>query len=592
MSDQDPLSGLLGSFRRKRKRNQSSEDLDLSRQEKPATEKGLNPLDLLGLPEAQRDLVNFLSRRKQATLSELQSRMQLELGELASVITELKQIGYIHEALLDGVVHYRVVFGGKVSRSARGVPQKIWDAVDLDNTVFLKQVPLFQDFTEDQLQAIAVQMDSKRYKRNEVIIWQGDVGYGVYFIKSGIVGISRISGEGHDDSTEVLAYLKQGDILGEHNLLTHHQYTATATATALSEVELLSMRHEAFLDLLLEYDNAALRLARMLAERIIAVNGRLSSKGADTKLTVVVGDGKSQDTVFGSAIAMTLSGATRRRAVYTEHPNPKMLASRLQNPALQDVYAHPSGFDVAIVEGTPGLPGAVRTTLVIDRLFNEYSNVVIGLSGKIDDTISYMLEKANQVIVLAGNEQAQTTHQTIAKLRGYVHPERTNILVVERAPTENFRPADAAYADYIIPYTLETLPVLADLTPDQLPPEVADVIDALVDRLGRTNQIGVYIPSTTDVDQVVDTSSYIDRTIDFLGQLFGGEAATSNEAHGVWNSDEVGLVSEAIYIVRTFVTQAELDRYLGDVLEYVEQLKEELAQEAMAVEVNQKLMLI
>ena len=114
----------------------------------------------------------------------------------------------------------------------------------------------------------------------------------------------------------------------------------------------------------------------------------------------------------------------------------------------------------------------------------------------------------------------------------------------------------------------------------------------LADRLGRTNQIGIYIPTTTDVDQEIDTSGYIQKTITFLGEIFGGAMASSSEAHGVWNSEEVGLVSETIHIVRTFVTQAELDRYLGDVLEYIERLKFVLRQEAMALEVNQKLMLI
>ncbi len=596
MSDQDPLSGLLGSFRRKKNKRAepapTGDDVDFSRKEKSAEEKGLNPLDLLGLPEIQRDLVNFLSRRKQATLTELQSRLQLDVRELATVIDELKQSGYLHEALLDGVVHYRVVFGGKVSRSARGVPQQIWDAVDLDNTVFLKQVPVFQRMSDEQLQAVAAQMTSRRYKRNEVIIWQGDVGYGVYFIKSGIVGISRISGEGHDDNTEVLAYLKQGDLLGEHNLLTDYQYSATATATALSEVELLTMRHEDFLNLLLTYDAVALRLARVLAERIVSVNGRLSSKGADTKLTVVISSGKVQDTLFGSCIAMSLAESTRRKAVYTEHPNPKTLASRFKVTAQQELSAQPGGFDIAVIEGTPGLPAAVRTTLVIDRLFNEYANVVVGLSGKIDDTVSYMLEKANQVILLADNNAAAEINPTLGKIRAHVHPERTSILVVARQDSNADEPDVLPQTDYIIPDLLGDIPALSGLTPTVVAPELTRTVDALVDRLGRTNQIGVYIPTTTDVDQVVDTSRYIDQTIAFLGQLFGGETATSNEAHGVWNSDEVGLVSEAIFIVRIFVTQAELDRYLGDVLEYVEQLKEELAQEAMAVEVNQKLMLI
>jgi hypothetical protein len=44
--------------------------------------------------------------------------------------------------------------------------------------------------------------------------------------------------------------------------------------------------------------------------------------------------------------------------------------------------------------------------------------------------------------------------------------------------------------------------------------------------------------------------------------------------------------------VQTYVTKTALDRHLGEVLEYVEKLKTELGQEAMALEVNRNIMLV
>jgi hypothetical protein len=112
----------------------------------------------------------------------------------------------------------------------------------------------------------------------------------------------------------------------------------------------------------------------------------------------------------------------------------------------------------------------------------------------------------------------------------------------------------------------------------------------LADRLGRNNQISVYIPTTIDVNQTIDTTAYVQKTLAFLGKRFGG--ATSSQAHGVWNSEETGLVSETVHIVRSYTTQADLDKYLADIMEYMETLKKDLKQEAMAVEVNQKLILV
>jgi len=102
--------------------------------------------------------------------------------------------------------------------------------------------------------------------------------------------------------------------------------------------------------------------------------------------------------------------------------------------------------------------------------------------------------------------------------------------------------------------------------------------------------VSVFIPTTVDVDQAADAGAAVDQTLAFLGRLFGG--ATSSRAQGVWNSERAGLVNETIFVVRSYVTQADLDRHLPEVLAFVERLKGELRQEAMAVEVNQRLMLI
>jgi hypothetical protein len=75
-----------------------------------------------------------------------------------------------------------------------------------------------------------------------------------------------------------------------------------------------------------------------------------------------------------------------------------------------------------------------------------------------------------------------------------------------------------------------------------------------------------------------------------MGKHFGG--ATSNQAEGVWDSEEAGLVNEVVYIVRSFVTQEEMNEHLDAVLAYMAELKEKLQQEAMAVEVDRKLMLV
>ena len=88
----------------------------------------------------------------------------------------------------------------------------------------------------------------------------------------------------------------------------------------------------------------------------------------------------------------------------------------------------------------------------------------------------------------------------------------------------------------------------------------------------------------------MDTSVYVQKTLDFLAERFGG--ATSKEAQGVWNSKDSGLVGEKVFIVNTFVSRAAMNMYLDEVVEFIKGIKVDLRQEAMALEVNQKLTLI
>jgi hypothetical protein len=64
------------------------------------------------------------------------------------------------------------------------------------------------------------------------------------------------------------------------------------------------------------------------------------------------------------------------------------------------------------------------------------------------------------------------------------------------------------------------------------------------------------------------------------------------EAKGIWNSEEIGLVGEKLYKVHTYVTSKDLKNHLDEVVEYLKFMKDELKQEAMALEINQKLTLI
>ena len=118
----------------------------------------------------------------------------------------------------------------------------------------------------------------------------------------------------------------------------------------------------------------------------------------------------------------------------------------------------------------------------------------------------------------------------------------------------------------------------------------AQITHRFFDSLEHRHQIGVYVPTTLAVNQQIDTTEYVNRTLNFLGERFGG--ATRIQANGVWKSAEVGLVGETVYIVRTYATEADMNKYLDEIIAYIKEIKINLKQETIAFEVDQKLALL
>ncbi|MBN1562859.1 MAG: cyclic nucleotide-binding domain-containing protein [Anaerolineae bacterium] len=554
---------------------------------------GLNPLDLLGLPAAQRDVINWLSRRKQARFDDIREALGLDTAQLTTILTALKAARHVQEALINGEIFYRVIFAGKVNRAARGLPESIWKRVDLDNTIFLREIPLFRGLADDRLRDIANQLEERRYRRNEVIMWQGGIGEGIYFIKSGIVGLTRLSPDRRE--TEILDYLKQGDLLGEYRLLFEQNITASATATALSEVELLIMNRDDVLALLKDHPLGAIELVQMLARRLLATDIHNKDRPTQAKLSLVfsihAGDG---GTMVGSALTAKIAEVSQQATVYTEYPAAEPLPPQFGYEVDAEVYTHPDGYNIFVPHGLATIPAEVRATLVMDRLMANYENIVIGITGPINQTVNYMLERATQVVVIVPAEPDSWAqcHALIKMLKIAIRPEKTSLFVIyNRAQKEyaQLPPLDATIIDFDLPW-FEALSPLPQRQRANFPQPLAGMAAVLASRLGRTNQIGIYIPTRLPNQPEAAMQAQVQRTLDFLDQLFG--SATGYPVANQAETDPAGVAGENIHLIETFVSKADMDRHLGSVLAFVEELKTELDQDAMALEVNQKVLLV
>ncbi|MCB0034495.1 MAG: cyclic nucleotide-binding domain-containing protein [Anaerolineales bacterium] len=543
--------------------------------------RGVSPLSLLisDVPQ-QVQVLSWLMRRQEATLSDIQGAMSDGKLDVAAVLKGLKIEGRISERIENGQLVYRALISSRPDQRSDALDD-VWSRLDQDKVRFLRDLPLFEELTLEELVNVADQMELRQYNRNDIILWQGNASNILHIIKSGVVGISYLSADMQGD--QIVAYLKQGDLLGEYNLVSDKDYTATASAKALSTVEALLIPHETFRQIMRQHPSVTWGIADMLVQRL--VNQQPKRADSATRLSVVVGvQPLIGRTIVGSQLAAMLG--RDNTAVYTEYPSAQKLIKTfyLDYDEEEDFYSEQDGFDVAISNFAPALPLGLKVTMLYERLSDKYANLVIGIPSRLDDGAVYLLERADQVVLLStpDEESWQEAEAFQQKIRPYLHPERTAVIkLVNRCRPELAEIPLPQSADFELPYTPDFSMQSA---------AVQEVVAAIADRLGRTNQVSLFIPTTVDVDKEIDTSRYVQNALAFLGELFGG--ATSSEAQGVWNSDEVGLVAERVFIVRSYATKSALDKHLPHILNYVEQIKDELSQEAMAVEVNQKLMLI
>ena len=103
-------------------------------------------------------------------------------------------------------------------------------------------------------------------------------------------------------------------------------------------------------------------------------------------------------------------------------------------------------------------------------------------------------------------------------------------------------------------------------------------------------RVALYVPSTTDTDKPTDNAAQVERVArDFCG-WFGG--ATAQESTGFWMSDTAGLVRESVTIVFAACTAAQLREHLPDVLQLAQQIKAEMQQEALSIQIDEALYII
>ena len=142
----------------------------------------------------------------------------------------------------------------------------------MTDPLFLRSVILFEDLEDGDLMRVAERLGTKKYRKNNLIIFEEDEGQVLFIIRSGRVKISRLNTSGEE---VILAILGTTDFFGEISII--DSGPRSATVTSLDEVELLSLRRKDFFDILHSYPSVAITLLKLMAGRIRKTDAQLVS---------------------------------------------------------------------------------------------------------------------------------------------------------------------------------------------------------------------------------------------------------------------------------------------------------------------------
>lgn len=114
--------------------------------------------------------------------------------------------------------------------------------------------------------------------------------------------------------------------------------------------------------------------------------------------------------------------------------------------------------------------------------------------------------------------------------------------------------------------------------------------DQIAGAVKLDSRVSVYVPSTTDTDKPTDNRAQVEKVAAKLSAMFGG--ATATEARGYWCSQSSGLVGEGVTIVYSAATPEAVQEHAAEVVELCQQIKRDMQQEGVSLDVDGTLYII
>ncbi|GAC1349595.1 MAG: Crp/Fnr family transcriptional regulator [Ktedonobacteraceae bacterium] len=132
-----------------------------------------------------------------------------------------------------------------------------------NETIYLKQVPLFADLADEDIRALMSMAKRRTFRNGEVIFHRDDPGQVLYVIKEGKVKICLISPDGQEISLVVFG---KGECFGELTIL--DGLPRSADAVALEKVECYTLQRSDFHQAIIKNPKIAIQVLEVLSKRL------------------------------------------------------------------------------------------------------------------------------------------------------------------------------------------------------------------------------------------------------------------------------------------------------------------------------------
>jgi CRP/FNR family cyclic AMP-dependent transcriptional regulator len=127
----------------------------------------------------------------------------------------------------------------------------------------VRRAPLFMALDDASAAALRASMENVRLNKGAVLFSEGDDGDHLYVIVEGKLKLGTSSGDGREN---LLSILGPGEMFGELSLF--DPGPRTSTATAVTDVRMLSLGHDKVVPWITQHPQVALQLLARLAQRL------------------------------------------------------------------------------------------------------------------------------------------------------------------------------------------------------------------------------------------------------------------------------------------------------------------------------------